>query len=39
LQSMGVQKAFGFHQKYLDLGFEDEQMSYGFGWNDMRVSE
>ncbi len=29
LLSMEGQKALGFHQKYLDLCFEDEQKSYG----------
>ncbi len=31
LLSMQGQKALGFHQKYLNLCSEDEQMSYGFG--------
>ncbi len=31
LLSMQGQKALGFHQKYLNLCCEDEQMSYGFG--------
>ncbi len=29
--SMQDQKALGFHQKYLNLCYEDEQQSYGFG--------
>ncbi len=29
--SMQGQKALGFHEKHLDLGFEDKQRSYGFG--------
>ncbi len=28
---MEGQRALGFHQKYLNLCFEDEQRSYGFG--------
>ncbi len=31
LLSMKGQKAFGFHQKYLNLLSEDEQISYIFG--------
>ncbi len=31
LQSMRVQTALGFHQKYLNLCSEDEQRSYVFG--------
>ncbi len=31
LLSIEGQKAFGFHQKYLNLCSEDEQRSYGFG--------
>ncbi len=31
LLSMEGQKAPGFHQKYLNLCFEDELRSYGFG--------
>ncbi len=31
LLSMQGQKALGFHQKYLNLSFEDERRSYGFG--------
>ncbi len=31
LLSMEGQKAFGFHEKYLNLCSEDEWMSYGFG--------
>ncbi len=34
LLSMQGQKALGFHQKYLNLCYEDEQRSYGFGIND-----
>ncbi len=29
---MKSQKALGFHQKYLNLSFKDEQRSYGFEW-------
>ncbi len=29
--SMESQRALGFHQTYLNLCSEDEQMSYGFG--------
>ncbi len=31
LLSMQDQKALGFHQKYLNLCYEDERRSYGFG--------
>ncbi len=31
LLSMQGQKALGFHQKYPNLCYEDEQRSYGFG--------
>ncbi len=31
LLSMERQRALGFHQKYLNLCFEDERRSYGFG--------
>ncbi len=31
LLSMEGQKAIGFHQKYLNLCYKDEQRSYGFG--------
>ncbi len=31
LLSMQGQKALGFHKKYLNLCYEDEQRSYGFG--------
>ncbi len=34
LLSMQGQKALGFHQKYLNLCYKDEQRSYGFGIND-----